>query len=27
VVEHGLFIKMANLVLIGSGSEVTELRR
>ena len=26
VVEHGLFIDMADLVLIGKGSEVTELR-
>jgi ribose 5-phosphate isomerase A len=27
VVEHGLFIGMANLVLIAKGQEVTELRR
>jgi ribose 5-phosphate isomerase A len=27
VVEHGLFIKMANVVLIAEGSEVAELRR
>ncbi|MGA6980118.1 MAG: ribose-5-phosphate isomerase RpiA [Candidatus Sulfotelmatobacter sp.] len=27
VVEHGLFIKMANVVLIANGSGVTELRR
>jgi ribose 5-phosphate isomerase A len=27
VVEHGLFIGMADLALIGKGSEVTELRR
>ena len=27
VVEHGLFIGMADLVLIGKGAEVTELRR
>jgi ribose 5-phosphate isomerase A len=27
VVEHGLFIGMANVVLVAGGSEVTELRR
>jgi ribose 5-phosphate isomerase A len=27
IVEHGLFIGMASVVLIGKGSEVQELRR
>jgi ribose 5-phosphate isomerase len=27
VVEHGLFIGMASVVLIANGSEVVELRR
>ena len=27
VVEHGLFIGMANVVLVASGSEIVELRR
>jgi ribose 5-phosphate isomerase len=27
VVEHGLFINMASVVLIARGQEVTELRR
>jgi ribose 5-phosphate isomerase A len=27
IVEHGLFINMANVVLIGKGEEVVELRR
>jgi ribose 5-phosphate isomerase len=26
VVEHGLFIGMANVVLVASGSEIVELR-
>jgi ribose 5-phosphate isomerase len=27
IVEHGLFINMADVVLVGKGSEVVELRR
>ena len=27
VVEHGLFINLADMVLLGSGSEVLEFRR
>jgi ribose 5-phosphate isomerase A len=27
VVEHGLFIDLADVVLVGNGSEVLELRR
>jgi ribose 5-phosphate isomerase A len=27
VVEHGLFIGMASVVLIANGTEITELRR